>query len=389
IRILFHTAHKLNDEGKLMQYHQQLEETIEDQLSLASIHYQRSHYQEATDIYKRLLLENREFLALNVYVALCYCKLDYYDVSLEILQVYLDRNPDSAVAVNLKACNTFRMYNGKAAEAELKQLAELSGGTHLENDLLRHNLVVFRGGENALQYLPGMADVPPEARLNLVIHHLRHNEVGEAYNLVKELEPSTPQEYILKGVVHASIGQKDKGNTDHLKTAQQYFQLVGSSPSECDTIPGRQCMASCFFLLKQYEDVLVFLQSIKSYFPNDDDFNWNFGIAKATFGKYREAEETLSLIQSEKYRTEYCFLSWMGRCYIMNGRARLAWDLYLRMETSEASYQLLQLIANDCYTMGAFFYAAKAFDVLERLDPAPEYLEGKKGACIGTFQASL
>ncbi|KAL6747777.1 flagellar protein Dyf13 [Haematococcus lacustris] len=389
IRILFHTAHKLNDEGKLMQYHQQLEETIEDQLSLASIHYQRSHYQEATDIYKRLLLENREFLALNVYVALCYCKLDYYDVSLEILQVYLDRNPDSAVAVNLKACNTFRMYNGKAAEAELKQLAELSGGTHLENDLLRHNLVVFRGGENALQYLPGMADVPPEARLNLVIHHLRHNEVGEAYNLVKELEPSTPQEYILKGVVHASIGQKDKGNTDHLKTAQQYFQLVGSSPSECDTIPGRQCMASCFFLLKQYEDVLVFLQSIKSYFPNDDDFNWNFGIAKAAFGKYREAEETLSLIQSEKYRTEYCFLSWMGRCYIMNGRARLAWDLYLRMETSEASYQLLQLIANDCYTMGAFFYAAKAFDVLERLDPAPEYLEGKKGACIGTFQAVI
>lgn len=28
----------------------------------------------------------------------------------------------------------------------------------------------------------------------------------------------------------------------------------------------------------------------------------------------------------------------------------------------------------------------KALDVLERLDPAPEYLEGKKGACIGTFQ---
>jgi intraflagellar transport protein 56 len=56
---------------------------------------------------------------------------------------------------------------------------------------------------------------------------------------------------------------------------------------------------------------------------------------------------------------EYCFLSWMARCYIMNGRARLAWELYLRMETSEASYQLLQLIANDCYKMGAFFYAAK------------------------------
>lgn len=44
---------------------------------------------QATDIYKKLLLENRDDLALNVYVAMCYYKLDYYDVSLEILTVYL------------------------------------------------------------------------------------------------------------------------------------------------------------------------------------------------------------------------------------------------------------------------------------------------------------
>lgn len=31
-------------------------------------------------------------------------------------------------------------------------------------------------------------------------------------------------------------------------------------------------------------------------------------------------------------------------------------------------------------------YAAKAFDVLERLDPDPEYWEGKRGACVGVFQ---
>jgi intraflagellar transport protein 56 len=43
--------------------------------------------QEATDIYKALLLDHRDLLALNVYVALCYAKLDYYDVSSEILQV--------------------------------------------------------------------------------------------------------------------------------------------------------------------------------------------------------------------------------------------------------------------------------------------------------------
>ena len=88
-RLLFHLAHKLNDENKLMIYHQKLTDDTEDQLSLASIHYLRNHYQEATDIYKRLLLENRESIALNVYVALCYYKLDYYDVSLEILAAYL------------------------------------------------------------------------------------------------------------------------------------------------------------------------------------------------------------------------------------------------------------------------------------------------------------
>ncbi len=40
-RVLFHCAHKMSDETKLMSYHQQLTEQIEDQLSLASIHYQR------------------------------------------------------------------------------------------------------------------------------------------------------------------------------------------------------------------------------------------------------------------------------------------------------------------------------------------------------------
>ena len=36
--------------------------------------------------------------------------------------------------------------------------------------------------------------------------------------------------------------------------------------------------------------------------------------------------------------------------------------------------------------MGQFYYSAKAFDVLERLDPDPEFWEGKRGAIIGVFQ---
>lgn len=71
---------------------------------------------------------------------------------------------------------------------------------------------------------------------------------------------------------------------------------------------------------------------------------------------------------------------------IMNSKPRIAWELYLKMETSAEAFSLLQLIANDCYKMGQFYYAARAFDVLERLDPNPEYWEGKRGACVGMFQ---
>ncbi|EMP31873.1 Tetratricopeptide repeat protein 26 [Chelonia mydas] len=363
-RLLFHLAHKFSDEKKLMSFHQNLQDITEDQLSLASIHYMRSHYQEAIDIYKRILLDNREYLALNVYVALCYYKLDYYDVSQEVLAVYLQQVPDSTIALNLKACNHFRLYNGKAAE------------------------VVFRGGEGALQVLPPLVDVIPEARLNLVIYYLRQDDVQEAYNLIKDLEPTTPQEYILKGVVNAALGQ-EMSSRDHLKIAQQFFQLVGGSASECDTIPGRQCMASCFFLLRQFDDVLIYLNSVKSYFYNDDTFNFNYAQAKAATGNTSEGEEVFLLIQSEKIKNDYVYLSWLARCYIMNKKPRLAWELYLKMETSGESFSLLQLIANDCYKMGQFYYSAKAFDVLERLDPNPEYWEGKRGACVGIFQMIL
>ena len=88
-------------------------------------------------------------------------------------------------------------------------------------------------------------------------------QVQEAYDLIKDLEPSTPQEYILKAVVNANIGQAS-GSREHMKMAQQYFQLVGASATECDTIPGRQCMASCFFLLKQFEDVNTYLKSTQA-----------------------------------------------------------------------------------------------------------------------------
>lgn len=43
-------------------------------------------------------------------------------------------------------------------------------------------------------------------------------------------------------------------------------------------------------------------QSIRSYFTQDDDFNWNYGLTLAASGKYREAEEALAAVQRDSYR---------------------------------------------------------------------------------------
>lgn len=42
-----------------MKSHAALRDVPEDQLCLASVHYMRAHYQEAIDVYKKLLLERR------------------------------------------------------------------------------------------------------------------------------------------------------------------------------------------------------------------------------------------------------------------------------------------------------------------------------------------
>ncbi len=49
-----------------------------------------------------------------------------------------------------------------------------------------------------MEVLTPLVDVIPEARLNLVIYYLKQDDVSEAYMLIKDLEPTVPQEYILK-----------------------------------------------------------------------------------------------------------------------------------------------------------------------------------------------
>ncbi|XP_030565661.1 intraflagellar transport protein 56 [Drosophila novamexicana] len=384
-RLLFHLAHKLGDDQQWAELLDVLLSTpnVEQQLSLASMHYMRAHYQEAIDVYKRVLVDNKDYLAINVYLALCFYKLDYYDMSQEVLDVYLSQHSDSTIAINLKACNRFRLFSGRVAEQEIKNIAD--NGT-FGADLIRHNLVVFRNGEGALRVLPGLLNIVPEARLNLAIYYLKQGEVQEAHALMKQLQPTSPHEYILKGVVHAALGQQ-LGSKEHIKTAQQNLHLVGSSATECDTIPGRQSMASAFFLYEQFEEVLVYMNSIRSYFVNDDVFNYNFAQAKCATGYYKEAEELLIQISDMDIKNQHTYCMILSKCHIHCAQPEMAWNVFITRDTNAEAFLLLQLIANECYRCEEFWVAAKAFDMLEKLDPSPENWEGKRGACAGVLYA--
>ena len=104
-------------------------------------------------------------------------------------------------------------------------------------------------------------DLYPEAKLNLIIFYLRENKLENAYQLVQTIEPISTKDYILRAVVYTLYGQK-KSNQDMIQKAVKQFQLIGTSSNECDTIPGRQCIASFLFLKKQFEEVVVYLKTI-------------------------------------------------------------------------------------------------------------------------------
>ncbi len=92
-RILSHVAKKIGNDGagdtSFAMHHCNLSNSREDQLSQVALHYLCGHYQEALDIYKQMLQDNCDDIALNVYMSMCYYKLEYYDVSLEVLSIYL------------------------------------------------------------------------------------------------------------------------------------------------------------------------------------------------------------------------------------------------------------------------------------------------------------
>lgn len=248
-RLLYLTAHQRNHgEAVLLDRYQQLSSTsAEDQIALAYTSFLRQNYEEAIDIYKRLLVRHRGQLdALHVYLSMCYLKMGYYDVSLELLAVYLENHRDSFVATNLKACNYFHLYSGREAKQELDAFIKehpshpcaLDGSRQNSAmgmlDVATHNTLVFEeaqngsspssSGTNALHMLRSLSGRIDEARMNLVLFHLHQRDFERAFELVGELEPSTPTEHIVKAVLHGAIGEQT-GSKDHVFLAEKYFHV--------------------------------------------------------------------------------------------------------------------------------------------------------------------
>ncbi|KAG3116494.1 Intraflagellar transport protein 56 [Phytophthora idaei] len=419
-RLLFLLAHRRQhgEQALLDRYQQLSRDSVEDQLALAATSFAQKNFQEAAEIYKRLLSESSKGgeesgSALHVYLALCYFRLGYDDVALELLAVYLVSHPDSFFATNLKASCNYRLYSAREAKSILDDyvrrfpnhpcalgtLDSVSNSMRSKSsltDVMQHNLAIFRvsdreanGIENqgtATERIVGpLVGHLDEAKLNLVLLQLKRREYHKAFVLMEDMEPQTTTDRAIKGVLHAVIGEQTHSK-EHIFLAEKYFHAAGSSPDDCDTIPGRQCMASYFMLRKEFSDANVYLSSIATYLGADDAFNWNYGVSLAATGAYREAEEALVRVQSPELRFQLVLCGWLARCYIHMDRAAQAWEIYLKIENSQTAFALLKQIANDCYKIQQFYNSAKAFDVLERLDPDPEHWEGKRGACLGFFR---
>ena len=112
----------------------------------------------------------------------------------------------------LRASGRMLRSSGRAAESELLglPLAGFSGAAFspaveaasaAAAAVLRHNTVVFRGGEGAPRELPALLGRLPEARLNLAIHHLRAGRVEEAHTLLTSgAAPTLAHECLVQAV---------------------------------------------------------------------------------------------------------------------------------------------------------------------------------------------
>jgi intraflagellar transport protein 56 len=388
-RLIFHIAHQLNDEQALLDAHSRLVGTLENQLSLAAIHYLRSHYQDAIEIYGSLLVQHPEFIALSVYMAMCQFKLERFEQSNELVDLYLGENSDSAVALNLKSCDYFRLFGQEIAESQLLQIKKFSTAAYefVDNRVV-HNLCIFQNGVDGFRILPKLVHVIPEARYNLAVLYLRDNNPVEANEILQDFQAIELNESILKASILLALGQANS-EAPQIEEANSMFTEIINLEGVKDTVPGRECHASTKFIVGEYDAALKILQTIESFVDELDEYNYDKAMTLASLSKWQEAEKAFLMVKNPAYTKEIFYMRWLARCYIKNKKPEEAWNLYVDATSTEDSKTLLRVIAADYYNAGMFFYAMKSYDVLAKFEPEPQYRDGLIAAAVGVFRAIL
>lgn len=387
-RLLFHIAHKRNDETQLFKAHSELIGTLDNQLSLAAIHYQRTNYQDAIDIYEKILQQHPDFLALYVYIAMCQFKLDQFQESNDSVDQYLAVNSDSAVGLNLKACDYFRLFSPDVAESQLLQIRKFASASYnFVDSLIQHNLVVFHSGEDGFTILPKLVDSLPEAKFNLALLYMMQNNCTEAFNLLQNFQPVDISEIVLRAIVILAFGQLN-GDVNMIEESNSIFAEIGSMDVVKDTVPGRQCLATTKFIAGEYQETLRILDTIEQL-DSSDEFKYNKAMSLASLQRWMEAENYFLQVKNEYYKKEIFYVSWLCRCYIKNKKPESAWNLYQEATQTEDAKTLLQIIANDCYIEGFYYFSMKAYDVLAKFDDDATMREGMIASAVGVFRGVL
>lgn len=388
-RLIFHVAHQMNDEQELFKAHSQLVGTLENQLSLAAIHYMRCHYSDAIEIYQRLLLQHPDFLALNVYIAMCQFKLDQWEESNEAVDLYLGENSDSAVALNLKSCDYLRLFDPEIAESQLLQIKKFSSAAYdFVDALVNHNLCIFKDGVDGFTVLPKLISALPEARYNLAVMYMRSNNPKEANEILQDYQPIELNETILRGTVLLALGQLNN-ESSQIEEANATFAEVGGMENVKDTVPGRECLASTKFIVGEYEEALRVLQTIEELVSDVDEYNYDKGMTLCSLSKWAEAERYMLLVKNPAYTRELYYVSWLCRCYIKNNKPEAAWNLYVDATSTDDSKTLLHIIAADCFAGGMYYYAMRAYDVLSKYETDPHFKDGLIASAVGVFRSVL
>eukprot|EP00768_Dysnectes_brevis_P005483 gnl/Dysnectes_brevis/3980_a5188_459.p1 GENE.gnl/Dysnectes_brevis/3980_a5188_459~~gnl/Dysnectes_brevis/3980_a5188_459.p1 ORF type:complete len:550 (-),score=206.29 gnl/Dysnectes_brevis/3980_a5188_459:42-1646(-) len=367
-RLSFHTCARLLDEEGLMLHHSRLRNVPADQLALAGVHYLRSHFEQALECYEEVSATQPDSPALLLYMAMCYYRLGQYDRCLPLLEGYMERAEESITSLNLLSCVHYQMGHPEKA---LEAIAHLEDYPELAKlPLVKHNKCVFEQLSAGSHVLPTLLGVIPEARINLVKLELDRGNHAEAWKLLSNFEPAVSLEYVVKAATAAHHGQ-DSGDLTVLRYAQAAFSTVGKSEADKDTILGRRSMASSFFLLGEFADACLYLESVSELLQEsgsvDPQFCLNFGTALAASGRFQEAlDQFLLCVDSPHFGSEH--RAWLVRCLVRLGRATEAFEVYLKSDSGEEEPSgLLTLIAHECFGAGEWRLCAKASDILIKL----------------------